>query len=102
MSIFAIEINGLVAVLLHAVDDREARGRAKAELMTKYIYPKLEVFGRPLWDGKSKPEVRLATREEARFWHLQRVWMLDKDNVEYDDVDCSVFAYPVQLTEPLN
>jgi len=98
------QINGLVAVLFRAGDEREARSRSKAELMTGYTYPRLEVDGRPLWDGKSKVKVRLASGEEARFWHLQRVEVLaeHRNYIEYDDVDLSVFPYPVVYREKVS
>ena len=85
MTVYVAEISGRGIAAFNAANDIEAQ----AHLANKSFLRDLVVLqnqGRPLWDGVSQIQMRLASPEEAETWQAGKT---------SDDEDPFVFLVPV-------
>ena len=85
MSVYVAEISGRAIAAFDAADDAEAQ----VHLADRAFVRDLIVFqsqGRPLWDGVSTIEMRMASPEEAAKW---------QSGLVVGDEDRFVFLVPV-------
>jgi hypothetical protein len=109
MSVFVTELNGIMARIFYANSLADAKRCAKAEMAVCGYYPRLEIDGKPIWDGRDESiETRRADAYETVLFHQQYVSAIEQDVCHrYHDDDgsmdsadwLSVFPAPVVINE---
>jgi hypothetical protein len=104
MSVFVTELNGIRAHIFYADSLAAAKRCAKAKLQVCGHYPRLEIDGKPIWDGKDESIVtRKADPYDSALFHNAYIEAIQQDT-EYDDGGeindwFYVLPYPVILNE---
>ena len=105
MPVFVTELNGIMAVIVYEDSLAAAKSRAKAELATCGWYPRLEIDGKPFWDGKTESiKTRRADPYETALFFKSFVGSIEEpdfcgDGTMNDAYDYNVFPAPVVVNE---